>query len=58
MLPSMTEIIDISDVTIDISTQCVVVGAGACGLVAALKLAGQGIETPVSYTHLTLPTKA
>ncbi len=43
----MAEIIDIGDITVDISTQCVVVGAGACGLVASLKLAEQGIETLV-----------
>lgn len=43
----MAETIDIAEVNIDISTQCVIVGAGACGLVAALKLAGQSVESLV-----------
>lgn len=44
---AMAEIIDINAVDIDISTQCIIVGAGACGLVASLKLAASGIETLV-----------
>ena len=43
----MAEIIDVSKVEIDISTPCVIVGAGACRLVASLKLAAEDIETLV-----------
>ena len=36
-----------------------IVGAGPAGLMAAEILAFRGRKvTPVSYTHLTLPTKA
>lgn len=43
----MTEIIDATGLSFDIETACVVVGAGACGLVAALALADAEIETLV-----------
>ena len=43
----MTTIIELADVEFDIETQCVVVGAGACGLVAALALADAHIDTVV-----------
>ena len=39
-------------------TDIAVVGAGIVGVACALQLARQGRRvTPVSYTHLTLPTK-
>lgn len=43
----MTIIIELAEVEFDIETQCVVVGAGACGLVAALALADAQIDTLV-----------
>ena len=43
----MAQIIAASDITFDINTDCVVVGAGACGLTAALRLANAGIESLV-----------
>jgi len=43
----MSFLIDESEVEADITTQCIVVGAGACGLVAALALADAEIETLV-----------
>ena len=43
----MTTILDVADVEFDLETQCVVVGAGACGLVAALALADAQIDTLV-----------
>jgi fumarate reductase flavoprotein subunit len=43
----MTTILDVADVEFDLETQCVVVGAGACGLIAALALADAQIDTLV-----------
>jgi len=43
----MSFLIDESDVDADVTTQCIVVGAGACGLVAALALADAKIDTLV-----------
>ena len=48
------------------SIPVIVVGSGGCGLSAALAVKETGTDvlvierdpTPVSYTHLTLPTKA
>lgn len=43
----MAMLVDQSQVRFDATTQCVIVGAGACGLVAALALAKAGIDTLV-----------
>jgi len=43
----MTTILDVANVDFDIETQCVVVGAGACGLIAALALADAQVDTLV-----------
>ena len=39
-------------------TDVIVIGSGPAGYVAAIRCAQLGLETAVSYTHLTLPTKA
>lgn len=43
----MSSIIDAADITFDLATDCVVIGAGACGLTAALRLADAGISVLV-----------
>jgi len=43
----MSSIIDATDITFDLETDCVVIGAGACGLTAALRLSDAGVSTLV-----------
>jgi len=43
----MSAVLDATEVEADLHTGCIVVGAGACGLVAALALADAGVETVV-----------
>ena len=40
------------------SFDCVVIGGGAAGMMAAIQCKENNMQTAVSYTHLTLPTKA